>query len=164
MRLQLQTLRTALEESAQRFPTRPALTMIDGHILTYAELWQRARQVSAFLAQRGVRHGDRVALLGENMPHWGVCYFGITSMGAVAVPILPDFHASDIARILRHAEVSAVFVSRRLIEKLGGLTEAETGPVVFMEDWTESTGAHNGSVTAQTSTRAHLRPPTVCLC
>ncbi|HSQ76985.1 MAG TPA: AMP-binding protein [Bacteroidota bacterium] len=135
------TLRTAVEQSARRFPDRPALAMIDGEELTYAQLWQRVQDVSAFLLQRGVRHGDRVAILAENMPNWGVAYFGVTGMGAVAVPILPDFPAPDIARIIRHAEVSAVFVSNRLTGKLAGLDPSETGPVVLLEDWTEVSGA-----------------------
>ena len=115
--------------------------MIDGEALTYAQLWERAQEISAFLFGRGIRHGDRVGILGENMPNWGASYFGITALGAIAVPILPDFHASDIARILRHAQVSAVFVSRRLAVKLSELTHAETGPVVLLDDWSEITGA-----------------------
>jgi long-chain acyl-CoA synthetase len=135
------TLRTAVEQSALRFSDRPALAMIDGEELTYAQLWQRVQDVTAFLLRRGVRHGDRVGILAENMPNWGVAYFGVTGMGAVAVPILPDFPAPDIARIIRHAEVSAVFVSNRLTAKLAGLNPSETGPVVLLDDWTELTGA-----------------------
>ena len=44
-------------------------------------------QIAAFLADRGIVHGDRVAILSENSPHWGVAYLAVTSMGAVAVPI-----------------------------------------------------------------------------
>jgi long-chain acyl-CoA synthetase len=58
-----------------------------------------------------------VAILGENSPHWGIAYFSITSLGAVAVPILPDFHATDIARIIEHSESVVLFVSRRLFAK-----------------------------------------------
>jgi long-chain acyl-CoA synthetase len=137
MSFQHLTLRTVLEGSARLYGDRPALAMIDGESMTYAQFWERAQRVSSFLMQQGVRHGDRVGLLGENMPNWGAAYFGVVAMGAVVVPILPDFPAADIARILRHAEVSVVFVSRRLVGKLGGLTSTETGPVVLLDDWTE---------------------------
>lgn len=146
------TLRTALEQSARRFSDRPALAMIDGETLTYAQLWQRAQDVSAFLMQRGVRHGDRVVILAENMPNWGVAYFGVTGMGAVAVPILPDFPAADIARIIRHAEASAVFVSRRLAGRLAELVPSETGPVVLLEDWTEVNGVPGSEESAAPGT------------
>jgi long-chain acyl-CoA synthetase len=103
--------------------------------MTYDVLWQRAQQVGEFLKGSGVGFGDRVGILGENMPNWVAAYFGITSSGAVAVPILPDFHLSDIARILRHAEVKAVFVSRRLIPKLGELAPSETGAIILLDNW-----------------------------
>jgi long-chain acyl-CoA synthetase len=142
------SLRSALEQSAQRFSSRPSITMIDGESLTYAGLWQRAQQIGEYLTQSGIGFGDRVAILAENMPNWVVAYFGITSMGAVVVPILPDFHASDISRILRHAEVKGVFTSRRLVTKLGELSPAETGPVVLLDDWTRVFIADAGEGTA----------------
>jgi long-chain acyl-CoA synthetase len=96
----------------------------------------RSRDIAAYLASQGVQPGDRIAIIGENSPHWGMTYLGITSMGAVAVPVLPDFPAGDIGRIVRHAEVRGIFVSSRLYEKLGGLSAAETGPVVLLDDFT----------------------------
>jgi long-chain acyl-CoA synthetase len=129
------SLRTALEQSAQRFGSRPSVALIDGEPMTYDVLWQRAQQVGEFLKGAGIGFGDRVALLSENLPNWVASYFGITASGAVAVPILPDFPASDIARILRHAEIKAVFVSRRLLPKLGELAPSETGAIVLLENW-----------------------------
>ena len=32
--------------------------------------------------------GDKVAILSSNMPNWGIAYFAVTFMGAVAVPVL----------------------------------------------------------------------------
>lgn len=110
--------------------------MIDGNGLTYADLLRTVSAVSAFLIDNGVRHDDRFAILGENMPYWGAAYFGITAFGAVAVPILPDFSPGDIARIIRHAEVRGIFVSRRLLGKLEGLTPAETGILILLDDMT----------------------------
>jgi long-chain acyl-CoA synthetase len=131
------SLRSALEQTAHRFGSRPSVSLIDGEPIPYTLLWQRARQVGEFLNRSGVGFGDRVALLSENLPNWVAAYFGITSMGGVAVPILPDFHSSDIARIIRHAEVKAVFVSRRLIAKLGELSPAETGRIILLENWNQ---------------------------
>jgi long-chain acyl-CoA synthetase len=45
----------------------------------------------ALLEKNGVCPGDKVALLSSNMPNWGVAFFAITFMGAIVVPILPDF-------------------------------------------------------------------------
>ncbi len=130
------TLRTLIEQTAQKFPARPALATIEGESYSYDFILRQSRKISAYLTSLGVRQGDRVAILGENSPQWGITYFGITQMGAVAVPVLPDFPAADVGRIICHAEVRAVFVSSRLYEKLLEIAPRETGPVVLLDDFT----------------------------
>jgi long-chain acyl-CoA synthetase len=132
----IRTLHDVIENSARLHPERTAVAMVDGAEVNYREFWQIAREVSAFLRERGVRPGDRVAILGENMPNWGIAYFAITSMGAVAVPILTDFHPTDIARIIRHGEARVIFVSRRLFGKIGELMPEERGTTVVLDDFT----------------------------
>jgi long-chain acyl-CoA synthetase len=130
------TLRDVVENSARAHSARIALSMIDGGEVSYAELGKRSMALSGFLRERGVGNGDRVAILGENMPNWGVAYFAVTSMGAVAVPILTDFHPTDIARIIRHAEAKSIFVSRRLFTKLCDLVPGELETIVLLDDLT----------------------------
>ncbi len=130
------SLRDMLETSAQRYADRTALTMIDGGTLTYSSLWQKVQDLSAFLRERGITRNDRMVILGENSPNWGIAYFAATTMGCIAVPVLPDFHPSDIARIVRHAEPRGVFVSRRLFGKLGELRPDELGTMVLIDDLT----------------------------
>jgi long-chain acyl-CoA synthetase len=67
------------------------------------------------------------------MPNWGVAFFAVTTMGAVAVPILPDFHPADIANIIEHAEARAVFVSERLTTKVPELKNNEV--VIMLESF-----------------------------
>ncbi len=118
MELQTLTLRRVLERSAELFADQPALSQIGGTPITFRELLEHATTVSALLAEQGVARGDRVAILSESMPNWGIAYFAITAMGAVAVPILPEFHADAVHHIIRHSEAKVVFVSERLFPKL----------------------------------------------
>ena len=55
--------------------------------------------ISISLLESGFVHGDKIALMGESCPTWMVAYFGITSIGCVAVPILPDFSAKEATQI-----------------------------------------------------------------
>ncbi len=130
------TLRELIERTAKNHPARPALATIEGESYSYEVVLRRSRQISAYLTSLGVQRGDRVAIFGENSPQWGMAYFGITMMGAVAVPILPDFPAGDVGRIIRHAEARVVFTTSRLRDKLADLTPQETGPVVLLDDFT----------------------------
>jgi len=128
------TLPALLTKSAARFADRPALATCNAgeRPITYRELAEQAGRLQAALSRLGVARGDRVAILSENMPHWGLCYLAITGMGAVAVPILPDFHSREITNILKHATCKAVFVSQKLREKLGAHSAAM--PVTVLLD------------------------------
>jgi len=118
------TLRALLARSVAHFADRTAFTALDGESMRYGELGARVEALSALLHAQGVIAGDRVALLSENSPSWPVAYFAVTAMGAIAVPILTDFHPTEIRHILRHAECRAAFVSRRML----GVIEEEEFP------------------------------------
>ncbi len=119
------TLHSLLLRSEQMFADYPAVGFVDGECLSYRQLAEAVRSTSAALRSLGVAPGDRVAILSENMPNWAVAYLAVTTMGAVVVPILPDFSESEVANILQHAGASIVFGSSRLQPKLAdsaGLT------------------------------------------
>ncbi len=110
------TLLSMLRRTVSNFPLRPALSMIDEEPINYEELNQRVTALQVFLHQQGVIKGDRVAILSENCPNWGIAYLAITTMGAVVVPILTDFHANEINHILRHSGAKMVFLSSTMFE------------------------------------------------
>jgi long-chain acyl-CoA synthetase len=112
------TLQSVIEESARKYSSRLALSYTDGEPVTYAELKDQVNHLSNFLKNQGVAHGDRVAILGENSPHWGIAYFATAAMGAITIPILPDFHSSEIHHILRHSGSKVIFVSERFYYKI----------------------------------------------
>ena len=70
------------------------------------------------LASFNIQKGDKVAILSRNMPNWGIAYFAITSIGAIAVPMLPDFHEKEIQNIIEHSEARVLFVSKLMLSKI----------------------------------------------
>jgi long-chain acyl-CoA synthetase len=130
------TLRSVLLRSAANFADRPALSAVDGPTFTYATLNTNVQTVTHLLRDRGIITGDRVALLSENRLQWGIAFFAITTMGAVAVPILPDFHTTEIHHILAHSECKAVFVSRKLYGKVEGIELRQLTSIILLDDFT----------------------------
>lgn len=112
------TLRQVIEQGAERFADRPALSNLDEEPLTYRELHESVSGLAAWLSEQGIGFGDSVVILSENSPLWGIVYFAVTGMGAVAVPVLSEFHSDAIAHIIRHSEAKAVFVSEKLFPKI----------------------------------------------
>ncbi len=113
------TLKDMINTTIKNFPERPALSMVDDTPITYRELGEQIAAVISMLQESGISKGDRVAILSQNMPNWGVAYLAITSMGAVAVPILVDFHESEILHIIRHSGSKLIFVSTLHYDRIG---------------------------------------------
>jgi fatty-acyl-CoA synthase len=83
-----------LDKGADLGPDRPCLTT-DGVSRSYAEVRELSSRISAALAARGVRPGDRVAILSANDPTSFTCVFGISRAGAVWCPINPRNEAAE---------------------------------------------------------------------
>ncbi len=127
------TLKSMLDSTIAKFPNRPALSMVDEKPMTYAQLDVLIKELQVMLHDRGIQRGDKVAILSQNMPNWGVAYLAITTMGAVGVPILVDFHVNEILQIIRHSGAKAVFVSEAQYDKVG-YSDLDPFPLMFNLD------------------------------
>ncbi|WP_345988452.1 AMP-binding protein [Sulfurimonas sp. HSL1-2] len=129
------TLSALLVRSTAAYGPRPILRNVDGSLtLTYAEFGEAVDALKSRLAAAGINRGDRVALCSENMPNWGVVYFAATTLGAVIVPILPDFHDNEVRHIIAHSQSRAVFVSAKKREALDEGILASIAMLVLTED------------------------------
>jgi long-chain acyl-CoA synthetase len=101
--------------------------------------WETAhRQIdalTAFLEKNGIVPGDRVALLSTNMPNWAIAYFSITFMGAIVVPILPDFSITEVANVLEHSEAKVIFISSGLISRIEGFKSENLKIIISIENY-----------------------------
>jgi long-chain acyl-CoA synthetase len=129
------TLQQLIKESCRKFPHRIALSYTDEEPILYEDLEKQLDSLSGFLKNQGVQHGDRVAILGENSPHWGISFFAVHAVGAIAVPILPDFHASEIHHILRHSDSKVIFISERFYYKIEDLDLTKFTAVVLLNNF-----------------------------
>ena len=112
------TLISLIDASYEKFRHNPAVGMAFEPAKTYAEFWGSINLVAALLAEQGIKKGDTIAILAENSPEWGIAYFAIVRLGAVVVPILPDFPETDVHHILTDAEVKILFTTESQIEKI----------------------------------------------
>jgi long-chain acyl-CoA synthetase len=131
IKLPAYTLKAMIQNTIAKHPTRPALSMADGDPISYAQLSIEINEVINLLKEHGIKKGDRVVLLSQNMPNWGIAYLAITSMGAVVVPILVDFHVNEILQIIKHSGAKAVFVSNIHYEKIG-YSDLDPFPQLFL--------------------------------
>ncbi len=133
------TLKNALALSAEKYADRPAVCFVGQKPMTYCEFKKLVDDVSLLLHTRSITKGDKVAILSENMPNWGAAYLAITSMGAIAIPILTEFHEGAVHHILRHSEAKAIFVSDKLRHKVDEYESDNLHTVITLNDFSLST-------------------------
>ena len=103
-----------LEDSAVRYPTRPALVYYDGQgqrelsRMTYEELDAASGQLASALASLGVHKGDRVAYFLQNCTELVVTFYGVLKAGAVVVPCNPMYQANELAHQLSDSGAKVV--------------------------------------------------------
>jgi long-chain acyl-CoA synthetase len=81
--------------------------------ITGAQLMARVRHLALALYARGVRPGDRVALLAESCPEWSLTDYAILACGGVTVPIYPTQAVEQVGYILKNCEARLLFISNQ---------------------------------------------------
>ncbi|GGQ29658.1 hypothetical protein GCM10010215_62320 [Streptomyces virginiae] len=106
------TVLHAFRLAAARAPERTALAYFDGRI-GYAEADALSDSVAGHLAARGVRRGDRVAVMLQNTPHFVLCVLGAWKAGAVVVPLNPMYKAGEVGHVLHDSGAAALVCDGR---------------------------------------------------
>ncbi|MBX6168339.1 MAG: AMP-binding protein, partial [Thermobispora bispora] len=109
-----QSLADLLRRSARRYPDRLAVADA-ARTRTYAELDEDVTRVAGALAARGVRPGDRVAVLSRNSVDYVRTIFGVARAGAVLVPVNFMLGADEVAYVLSHSGAVALIAQDALL-------------------------------------------------
>ncbi len=125
-----------LENTAKRHPESPALCYVGDDYILYKDFHRRAKELAISLQAHNIIEGDKVAIWSENGPNWLISYFAIVSIGAIAVPILPDFSAVEASNILSHSDTKILFSSDTQVRKLRKSEVTISAQMVLIKDFT----------------------------
>jgi long-chain acyl-CoA synthetase len=172
-------MRTLLERAAERFGGRPAMWDA-GRRWTFAELDALADRVAAWLLERGIRPGDRVAIRMPNDPAFPIWAHGVWRVGATLVGINPLYAeeaaagilADSGARVLLTVDDGARLEAEAVVTDLESEVLSCTGPVrrvdvapgdVAVLQYTGgTTGAPKGAMLTHANLAAHARQFRAC--
>lgn len=101
---------TAFEESAQRWPHRPAVRC-GATFVTYAELDRQSRAIAQELRRQGASYDRGVALLMGRSVEWVAAMLGVLRAGGYFVPVDPTWPRERVRAILRDLDPVAVLLS-----------------------------------------------------
>jgi non-ribosomal peptide synthetase-like protein len=112
-------LEHVLEDACRRHGPRVAVAA-DGCEVSFAELDARANQMARFLRDRGVRPGDRVAVLLDRGLDAYVTLFGLLKARAAYVPIDANHPADRLAYILEDSQARLAVTHQRFADRFPG--------------------------------------------
>jgi amino acid adenylation domain-containing protein len=124
------------ETQAAQTPDAPAIVIDVKHsvpgapaVLSFADLNNRANQISAVLHDRGVRAGALVGVALRRSPDLIAAILGILKAGAAYVPLDPTYPRERLAYMLADTQVALVVTEHALTDRIGGAQ-----PTLHIED------------------------------
>jgi len=99
-----------LEETAKRFPDRPAFLYPKN--MTYKQFKDQVDIFATALKNLGVKKGDRVALYGPNSIQWEISFLGLERAGAILVPMNPLFKETEVEYEANDSGAETIIVSQ----------------------------------------------------
>jgi len=94
-------LRSWIDRAAARDPDKAYIVSIDDQrSISFRQLQRLTRQIAAFLAGRGIRSNERIALLAGNSIEHLICYIGVMAYGATVCTIHVEMNRVHLAQIL----------------------------------------------------------------
>ena len=128
-----------LEHSAQKHPDKPAVWYQD-QWMTYGEIDELANKVGNYLKERGIKRGDRIALLYENSFDYIINYYAILKVGGVTVALNTETTVDSLKYLLNNSGARGIITNRRFSKNLvpalketPGLTEV----IIHQDDLSE---------------------------
>lgn len=109
------TLNGVLKSRAGRDPARPFI-VFRGRNWSWGEFDTAVEAAARVLASRGIRKGDRMAVMARNCDGHVLMLCALARLGAIMVPVNPEFGVEEAKYVLHHAEVSAVAATQDTLE------------------------------------------------
>lgn len=132
------TIGEAFARSAQAFAVRPFLAAPvnadrnycrTGYEIDYATAADQVRALVEGYRSAGYGHGHRVALLMENRPEQFLHKLALNTIGAICVPINPDYRAGEIAYLIDSSATDLAVAAQDQLKPLAlGVAAADHKP------------------------------------
>lgn len=103
-----------VQESIQKYWNCDSMSDYGLFTFKYKDVAEIIEKFHILYNELGIQKGDKIAICGRNLSRWGAAFFSIITYGAVAVPILHEFHPSQIHDIVNHSESRLLLVGDKV--------------------------------------------------
>ena len=124
-----------LEKSIKKNWDANSLTDYKGVTYQYKDVARKIEKLHIIFEESGVKPGDKIAVCGRNMSHWGVTFLATVTYGAVIVPILHEFKPDQVHNIVNHSEAKLLFVGDVVWEGLDESAMPNLEGIILVNDF-----------------------------
>jgi len=111
------TVHGLLKQRAAERPNDPFLHF-EGQDFTFGALHTAAARVAGGLAALGIGRGDKVAIMMGNRPEFLICWFALSQLGAIEVPINTAHRGTLLHYMLDQADCSLLILEGTFQDRL----------------------------------------------
>ncbi len=116
------TLPEVLTRTAEKFPSRPALSFL-GVKISFGQLEEQVNRLANAFIHMGVQPGDKVALLLPNIPQISIAVYAIWRIGAVVVMNNPLYTDPELEHQLKDSEARFLVCLDLLVPRMIALRQ-----------------------------------------
>ncbi|MFQ5787458.1 MAG: AMP-dependent synthetase/ligase [Thermodesulfobacteriota bacterium] len=126
--------------------------------LSFSQVFESVTRLSRHLRKLGLGIGDKIAILGENRPEWGISFFSVAWIGATVVPL--DARASTESHkfILEFSSVKAIILADSYFPKIHSILDgfSELQHIIVMENFDEILSKYSTGIESENFSEDHL--------
>ena len=133
--MEIPSFNQLIAESIQKYWDLDSMSDYGDYTLQYKDVARIIEKMHILFEQSGVQKGDHIAICGRNLSRWGAAFFATLTYGAVAVPILHEFHPSQVHDIVNHSEAKLLFVGDKVWPNLDAEKMPDLQGVISLVDF-----------------------------
>ncbi len=109
-------------------PQRTALVFY-GTEISYGQMLDNIKRVANFMAEKGIKKGDRIALMMPNCPQYVFTYYAAMRIGAIVTQVNPMYTPSELEFLINDSEarlffgVDVIYPTLKQVKNKGSLEE-----------------------------------------
>src|SRR5687767_11689686 len=138
-------LNSFLSEAMQKFANKPAFYSM-GEQMTYAEMDRASRQLAGYLLSRGLKPGDRVAIMMPNLLQYPIALFACIRAGFVIVNTNPLYTPREMLHQFKDSGVKGIIIVENFAANLQEILPQTSIETIILTTIGELLGPLKGSV------------------
>lgn len=134
------------EECFKKYAKLPAFECM-GKVMTYGELGKKVDAFAGYLQSRGLKPGDRIAIMMPNLLQYPIAMFGSLKAGLIVVNTNPLYTAREMKHQVTDSGVTAIVICENFAHNLEKIIDDTDINVVITASIGELLGGVKGAMT-----------------